>query len=425
MRSLGTAPPAAPASSAMPISARSSLSVGLDALRANPLRTLLSTLGVVMGVGAMVSVLSMGDGVEQFARDQIEQTTDLLGVSIAPTVNTNVDGQFVRRDDVIRFTRADAQSLADSVQGEERLQMTTMGASLVTLYSGSVPRGFGVMGTLATHFAGTGMTVIAGRTFADADTAVVVLNERAAGVVSGDSTVPAKAIGRTIGLNGNPHRVIGVVTGGRPGAPLAAFVPLDDAGRALPGTRVPTISLVAPRIEEVERLRTETERWVAGRYGAKWKERATISTNQARVKQLAAGMLIFKLLMGAVTGVSLLVGGIGIMNVLLAAVAERTREIGIRKATGARDRDILVQFLSESVAITSAGAAVGVALGLGIAFATAAIMRAQTKAPVQAAVTPATILVAAGLSIAIGIGFGLYPALRAARLSPIDAIRRE
>ena len=85
MRSLGTAPPAAAASSAMPISARSSLSVGLDALRANPLRTLLSTLGVVMGVGAMVSVLSMGDGVEQFARDEIEQTTDLLGVSIAPT----------------------------------------------------------------------------------------------------------------------------------------------------------------------------------------------------------------------------------------------------------------------------------------------------------------------------------------------------
>jgi putative ABC transport system permease protein len=150
-----------------------------------------------------------------------------------------------------------------------------------------------------------------------------------------------------------------------------------------------------------------------------------VRTNQARVEQVATGMLVFKLLMGAITGVSLLVGGIGIMNVLLASVAERTREIGIRKAAGARDRDILVQFLAEAVTITGAGATVGVALGLAIAFLTAWIMRLQTNAPVHAAVTPGTILFAAGLSVLIGLVFGLYPALRAARLSPIDAIRHE
>lgn len=410
----------------MPISARSSLSVGLDALRGNPLRTLLSTLGVVMGVGAMVSVLSMGDGVEAFAREQIEQTTDLLGVSVSPSTNTLIDGQFVRRNDIIRFTGADARALAEAVTGESKLQMLTMGASMVTVDSAAAPRGFGVIGTLATQFEDTTMTVLAGRTYADTDTAVVVLNERAAGIVAGDSLSPAKAVGRTVELGGNAHTVVGVVSGGRAGgAPLAAFVPVDDAGRAIPGTRAPSITVVAPSIEEVERLQGEVEAWMVATYGAKWKERASVSSNKARVKQVAAGMLIFKLLMGAITGVSLLVGGIGIMNVLLASVAERTREIGIRKATGARDRDILVQFLSESVAITSFGAAIGVALGLSIAFLTAAIMRAQTKAPVEAAVTPTTILVAAGLSVAIGIGFGLYPALRAARLSPIDAIRHE
>ena len=179
----------------MPISARSSLSVGLDALRGNPLRTLLSTLGVVMGVGAMVSVLSMGDGVEAFAREQIEQTTDLLGVSVSPSTNTLIDGQFVRRNDIIRFTGADARALAEAVTGESKLQMLTMGASMVTVDSGAAPRGFGVIGTLATQFEDTTMTVLAGRTYADTDTAVVVLNERAAGIVAGDSLSPATADG--------------------------------------------------------------------------------------------------------------------------------------------------------------------------------------------------------------------------------------
>jgi putative ABC transport system permease protein len=147
--------------------------------------------------------------------------------------------------------------------------------------------------------------------------------------------------------------------------------------------------------------------------------------NSVRVEQLTQALFVFKILMGAITGVSLLVGGVGIMNVLLASVVERTREIGVRKAAGARHRDILVQFLAESVTITSAGAALGVLLGLGIAFLTAAIMRAQTNAPVHAAVSFNTIAVAGLASVMVGLAFGLYPALRAARLSPIDAIRHE
>ena len=410
----------------MPISTRNSLAVGFEALRANLLRTLLSTLGVVMGVGAMVSVLSMGDGMEAFARKEIEDKTDIMGVAVAPRLNANIDGQFVRRTDIITFTRADAAALAEAVEGEARLSLVTMGAAMVTLAPDAPPRGFGVMGMLASDWADTATKVVAGRVFADTDTAVVVLNARAAGVVAGDSLAPATAVGRAVLLNGNPHTVIGVVSGGRAeAAPLAAFVPVDDAGRAIVGTRAPSMTLVAARLEDVDSIKVGAERWMAARFGEKWKDRATVETNQRWLDEITKGMLLFKMLMGAITGVSLLVGGIGIMNVLLAAVAERTREIGIRKATGARDRDILRQFLAESVAITSAGAAVGVALGLGIAFGVAWFMRVQTKAPIQAAVTPSTILVAAGLSVAIGLVFGLYPALRASRLSPIDAIRHE
>ena len=149
-------------------------------------------------------------------------------------------------------------------------------------------------------------------------------------------------------------------------------------------------------------------------------------TSAARLAQAQQGLLLFKLFMGAITGISLVVGGIGIMNVLLAAVTERTREIGIRRAVGARSRDVLLQFLAESVAITGAGSALGAALGLGSAFAITAIIRARAEgAPLQAAITWETLVVAVTAAVLVGLIFGLYPALRAVRLSPIDAIRHE
>jgi putative ABC transport system permease protein len=382
-----------------------------------------------MGVGAMVSVLAMGDGVERFAREQLEQTTDLLAVNIVPRTSRSLDGLSVRVEDPVRFTGDDAAALGASLAGWEKLALYASGGALVSRDDDGTPhgppRGFGVMGVARTHFADAGMSVVAGRPFSDDDTGVVVMNVRGAAAVSDDSTAAARALGRTVSLAGVPHRVVGIVDGGRQAAPLSAYLPIAAAERVIPAARTPTITIVARRVEDVDSLRRSAERWLAGRYGDAWGERVAVTTNRARVEQASTAMRVFKILMGAITGVSLLVGGIGIMNVLLAAVAERTREIGIRKAAGARDRDILVQFLAESVAITGAGAALGVVLGLGVAFLTAAIMRVQTNAPVHAAVTPGTILFAAGASVAVGLLFGLYPALRAARLSPIDAIRHE
>jgi putative ABC transport system permease protein len=183
--------------------------------------------------------------------------------------------------------------------------------------------------------------------------------------------------------------------------------------------------LKANRVEEVDSVQARVERWLARRYGADWKDKMRVGTRAERLQQIQQGMLVFKILMGAITGISLLVGGIGIMNVLLASVAERTREIGIRKAAGARRRDILWQFLAESIAITGAGSVIGAAVGLAGAFGVTAIMRARTDALVYAAFTWGTMLVAAGAAVAVGLAFGMYPALRAARLSPIDAMRHE
>jgi putative ABC transport system permease protein len=150
-----------------------------------------------------------------------------------------------------------------------------------------------------------------------------------------------------------------------------------------------------------------------------------VQSNRARVDQVSRGLLVFKLGLASIAAISLLVGGIGIMNILLASVSERTREIGIRKSAGARARDIRMQFLAESVAISGLGSLVGVVVGMGGALVATGLIRQITDAPVHAAFTWQSIVVACAAAILVGLVFGTYPARKASRLSPIDAIRHE
>ena len=254
---------------------------------------------------------------------------------------------------------------------------------------------------------------------------MVVLSEGLAARLLG---MPAEsAVGMQIRLRERPRTVIGVRAS--PGNETAgsAYVPLEAVADALaptPRPRAPELVLQAASVEAVPLVQREAERWLGERYGD-WKRIARVAANQTRVAQASQAILVFKGFMGAITGISLLVGGIGIMNVLLASVTERTREIGIRKAIGARSGDVLVQFLSESVAISGLGSFLGAALGLGGAFGITALIRQQTEARVYAAFSWGTVAVSALAAVTVGVAFGMYPALRASRLSPIDAIRHE
>lgn len=404
------------------------LVVTRDTLLLNPMRGILSTLGVIIGVAALVAVLSLGDGMERTAREQLEVTTDLQSIGVESRVSEDIDGQTFAMKDTVPLTVAERDRVA-SIAGVQGVGLLARGPVEVRTPDSTVRRMAGLMATTGGIDRLLQLPLFAGRMPTPDELSrggIAVVSRRLAADIAAEQ--PQSAVGRQILVNGSAMTVVGVLTGelGRSSRGLlVAYTAGLDTTLHVRALRYPSLLVQVARVEAVATVERTIRNLFHDRTVAD-RSAFVIQSYGARAEQASQGILIFKLLMGAITGISLVVGGIGIMNVLLASVTERTREIGIRKAAGARNRDILLQFLTESVAITGVGGVLGVVLGLTASFGLTALIRHYASASfLQASFTWSSVVIAAVLSVMIGVLFGTYPARRAAGLSPIEAIRHE
>jgi putative ABC transport system permease protein len=406
------------------------LRVGVDALRTNPLRTVLSTTGVVIGVAALVAAFAITDGVEVWSRELIMRQSSVQDVVVSPIATQDVNGRATQVRGYPVFQLEDAAAARHEIAGVTRQALSVNGTSHIEYGDRRVEVQLTASSASLADFAD--LRFADGRFFTETeaahDAAVVVLGHSAAAALAGTRD-PLWMVGRSIRMGGEAREVLGVLarpTAG-PESYHVAFVPLRsrgslfDAGTTPPA---PTLRLKARSVEAVDSLRLATLDWLAERYGRRI-EKLEVTVANEQLTNTREAMLLTKVLLGILVGLILAVGGIGIMNVLLAGIAERTREIGIRKAVGARAGDIHAQFLVESLTVTLLGAALGFVMGVIIAFGGTALFRYTIGSGIYPVVRPGTVALAVLSATAVGLIFGTYPARRAARLSPVEAISRE
>jgi putative ABC transport system permease protein len=394
--------------------------VALASLSGNPFRTALTMLGVIIGVGAVIAMLALGRG----ATSAVDEQLAALGADVL-TVTTGMRwAQGVAREQQT-LTVADAEALARDARHLAAVVPEQGGREQLRL--GARNFNVQVIGTRPDYAEVHGYALHEGRMFGASDDAarrrVVVLGGEFPELLG----LPAAGlVGATVVIRNIPFEVIGVfrrkgaVGFGNPDDD--AYIPLGTSQYRLRGTEeVQNISaLVAPGSElaqamvEIERVLRREHALLPGRDNdfTLLDRRQFLATQQETTE-------ILGFLLAGIAGVSLVVGGIGIMNIMLVTVTERTREIGIRKAVGATRGNILRQFLVESVIMCLLGGIVGIALGVG----TAALL--SQLAGWQTAVTLESLALAFGFSAAVGLVFGLWPARRAARMDPIEALRHE
>jgi len=403
-----------------------SLLEALESLNANKLRSSLTMLGIVIGVGAVIAMLSIGAGAQNTITGSIQD------------IGSNLIFVSSQRSDAVRnpkpITLEDAQAIADPLQAPSVDQVSPTIQGSVELTFGRESEITSVTGVTANY------NQVNNETLYEGDFITAEQNyERASVVVLGPTTAENLfgyidgVVGQTIRLDGQPFRVIGILDSKGGGSfgnqDDRALVPLSTAQMRLihrsPNNKVDSLTVQAINAESVVNASDEITQILQTRHRtAVGADDFSIFTQEAILDIAKTITGVFTVFLGGIAAISLLVGGIGIMNIMLVSVTERTREIGLRKALGGRKRDITIQFLTESSLLSLFGGLIGIFLGWLISLIVGKIA-AASGTPFTPLVGLDSILLATLFSTAVGLFFGIYPATRAANLEPVEALRSE
>jgi putative ABC transport system permease protein len=412
------------------------IGTALQALTANKLRSSLTMLGIIIGVGAVIALMAVGQG----AQKDITQRIRGLGTNllfIRPGQSRTSGGQ----GEALTLVDTDAEAIDDPQRFPyiEGVTAQTITFTATFVYAGNNVRA-PATGVSPNYQYVREFYVNKGSFITDADVArkglVAVMGSRTAAQLFGDKNPIGEIVRLSVGPGGRftlnfTFRVVGVME--PKGATSTGdeddlvFLPLPTMQARIPFLRNPqglsNIAQITVRLKDrkyFEQAKEDIKQLMLDRHG---EEDFVIRSQEDLVSAVTDVSQTLTILLGSIAGISLVVGGIGIMNIMLVSVTERTREIGIRKAVGARRRDILTQFLVEALTVTLVGGAVGIIMG--IAAAQVANGRTIGDREVSTLVTPLSVIVAFSVSAVVGLFFGIYPAFSASRLNPIEALRHE
>jgi putative ABC transport system permease protein len=415
----------------------------LQSLVVNKLRSALTMLGVIIGVAAVIAMVSVGNGASQSVQNTILNLGSNL-VTVTPSFGSDnglrgagAQAQNLTLDDMrsIQDQLGGTIAAAEAEQQAGRWQITAAGQNTNTSVSGvtedyPIVRDWGLDSGdffTASDINVNAQVAVLGSTtatdlFGDVDPVGQTIQLRQAFGGGGQGGAQRARIlnFRVVGVLGTKGSTFGQIRDDQ------ILVPLTTSEHVLTGrlNQVNQIVIKATSSDTMDQTTSDVNDILLQRHNIADPASADFSVTNQNDTLAALGSVTgtFTLLLGAIGGISLLVGGIGIMNIMLVSVNERTREIGIRKAVGARRGDILNQFLIEAVALTGLGGVIGILLGWAI---TEVVHRIPQAASLPLLITSGTVIIAVGVSVAIGVVFGLYPAMRAARLHPIQALRYE
>ena len=402
--------------------------VALRALRVNKLRSALTMLGIIIGVGAVIAMVGVGAGAQARVAEQIQSLgSNLIIVLSGSTTAGGIRGGQGTR---LTITEEDANAIGREVAAVQASAPSMRGSAQIVY--GNLNWSTGIQGVTPEYFEAREWNVTSGRAFTPEDlagaTKVALLGLTTAQNLFGDSD----PLGQIVRIKKVPFTVIGVLD--RKGQNSwgqdqddVAVIPLTTAKKKVLGVSqanarsVGAISIKIRPNEDMAEAEMQIRELLRQRHRLQpYQDDDFTVRNLSEILQTQEeSSKVMTYLLAAIASVSLLVGGIGIMNIMLVSVTERTREIGLRMAVGARGRDILLQFLVEAVTLSLIGGIIGIVLGLASSQAISQFAEWRTQVPAQA------VAIAFGFAAAVGVFFGFYPARKAARLDPIEALRYE